>query len=74
MPARISGTPTPIEGSSAFMARIITPAMNAAIEPTERSSPPEVMTKVMPTAIMPMKAERASTLVMLPAERKFSLR
>ena len=32
--------------------------------PTERSSPPAVITKVMPTAMIPMKAERESTLVM----------
>ncbi len=73
MPARTSGMPIPRVGSSAFMTRIIIPAMKAAIEPTERSSPPAVMTKVIPTAMMPMKAERESTLVMFPADRKFGV-
>ncbi len=66
MPARISGTPMPSVGIIAFIAMIITPATKAAIEPTERSIPPAVMTKVMPTAMMPIKADRASTLVTLP--------
>ena len=54
------------------MVRIINPAMKAAIEPTERSSPPAVMTKVMPTAMIPMKADLANTFVMLAIDRKFS--
>ena len=66
MPARMTGTPMPIAGIKAFIARIITAATKAAIEPTERSMPPAVMTNVMPTAMMPMKADRASTLVTLP--------
>ena len=32
------------------------------MEPTERSSPPPAMTKVAPTAMMAMKAERVTTL------------
>ncbi len=65
-PTRMTETPSPMWGRSAFIDRIISPAMKAAIDPTERSMPPEVMTKVMPTAMMPMKAERASTFVTLP--------
>ncbi len=64
-PTPITDSPSPREGSTVFITRIISPAMNAAMEPTLRSSPPAVITKVMPTAMMPMKAERASTLVML---------
>src|SRR4051812_38579654 len=44
---------------------IIAPAISAAIEPTDRSMPPETITKVMPTAMMPMKAVRVSTFIML---------
>src|SRR5438067_4791477 len=50
---------------SAFMATIITPAISAAIEPTDRSMPPDTTTKVMPTAMMPMKAVRVSTFIRL---------
>ena len=42
--------------------KIISPAMKAAIDPTERSSPPAVITKVMPTAMMPKKALSVSML------------
>ena len=52
-------------GISQFITMIITPAITAAIEPTDRSSPPAVMTKVAPMAMMPMNDERASTLVRL---------
>ena len=41
------------------------PATKAAIAPTERSSPPPVMTSVCPTAIVAMNVLRASTLVRL---------
>src|SRR5690606_19200234 len=44
-----------------FITRMVTPAMSAAMEPTDRSMPPEMMTKHMPTAMMPMKAVRVST-------------
>ena len=65
MPIRITGNPPPMLSVSMFITRIISPATKAAIDPTDRSSPPAVMTKVMPIAMMPMKADRASTLVML---------
>ena len=52
---------------------ISTPATSAAIEPTERSSPPAVMTSVSPTAMVAMKVERASTLVMFSPLRKRGL-
>ena len=48
------------------MTMIIMPAMKAAIEPTDRSSPPEVITKVAPMAMMPMNEARATMLVRLP--------
>ncbi len=64
-PIPITAIPAPIAGSTVFIARIISPATKAAIDPTDRSSPPAVMTKVMPTAMMPMKADRAATLVRL---------
>ncbi len=38
------------------MNMIMMPVTKAAIEPTERSSPPEEITKVAPTAMMAMKA------------------
>ena len=65
MPASTTLQPIPSEGISAFITMIITPAITAAIEPTDRSSPPEVITKVAPMAMMPMKEVRASTLVRL---------
>jgi hypothetical protein len=43
----------------------------ANIEPTERSMPAVRMTKVMPTARIPMKEIWRITLKMLNAERKF---
>ena len=70
IPNRIIGTPTPRLGKAAFITKIISPAIKAAIDPTERSSPPAVMTKVIPTAMIPIKAERASTLVIFAALRK----
>ena len=56
-----------------FISRIIAPAISAAIEPTDRSMPPEMMTKVMPTAMMPMKAVRVSTFRTLSAVAKSGL-
>jgi hypothetical protein len=53
---RMVGMPTPGWGAGRSCTMIIRPAMKAAIEPTDRSMPPDVMTKVMPTAMMPMKA------------------
>ena len=53
-----------------FMMMIMTPEMAAAMDPTDRSMPPAVMTKVAPTAMMPMKAERVRRLVRLPSLTK----
>ena len=53
--------------------RIITPATSAAMEPTERSSPPPEITKVAPTAMMAMKAERVTTFMRLETVRKSGL-
>ncbi len=55
------------------MNMIMTPVMKAAIEPTDRSSPPEEITKVAPTAMMAMKALRATTLLRLVADKKSGL-
>ena len=63
--------PTP--GLTAFMIRIIEPAIRAAIDPTDRSMPPEMITKVAPTAMMPIKAARVSTLDRLETVRKSGL-
>src|SRR5918997_3345388 len=49
------------------------PAIRAAIEPTDRSMPPEMITKHIPTAMIPMKAVRVSTLVALPSDAKSGL-
>ena len=43
------------------------------MEPTDRSSPPPAMTKVAPTAMMAMKAERVTTLSRFDAVRKSGL-
>ena len=40
-------------------------AISAAIDPTDKSMPPEMITKHMPTAMMPMKAVRVSTFITL---------
>src|SRR5450755_2334965 len=52
-------------GSSAFIARITLPAISAAIEPTDRSMPPPMITKLMPIAMIPMNAVRVSTFMAL---------
>ena len=52
-------------GAIAFMNMIMTPVTKAVIEPTERSSPPDEMTKVAPTAMIAMKALRVMTLLRL---------
>src|SRR5690349_21269219 len=49
------------------------PAMSAAIEPTDRSMPPEMMTKVIPTAMMPMNDVRVSTFIALSTVAKSPL-
>src|SRR5690349_17446152 len=50
------------------------PAINAAIDPTERSIPPEMITNVIPTAMIPMNDVRVSTFIMLStvAKSRFS--
>ena len=49
------------------------PAMSAAIDPTDRSMPPEMITKVMPTAMMPMNDVRVSTFIALSKVAKSPL-
>src|SRR5271166_5379247 len=56
-----------------FRKRIVRPETKAAIAPTERSSPPPVMTSVCPTAIVAMNVLRARTLVRLSKLRKRGL-
>src|SRR5690606_4412621 len=69
-PTTTSATPSRIAPTGdtsprmAFMNMIIAPARNAAIDPTERSMPPAMITKVAPTAMIPMNAERVRTLKM----------
>src|SRR5258706_3503981 len=55
---------------SAFINRITPPAISAAIEPTDRSMPPLMITKHIPTAMMPMKAVRVSTFIALSSVAK----
>src|SRR4051812_14056207 len=62
MPSAITSTGEPTLGAALFITRIMQPAISAAIEPTDRSMPPLMITKHMPTAMMPMKAVRVSTL------------
>ncbi len=52
---------------------IMTPEITAAIEPTDKSMPPAVMTNVAPIAMMPIKAERVSKFVTLPSLRNAEL-
>ena len=47
------------------MIQIMLPAINAAIDPTDRSIPPEMITKVIPTAMMPMNEVRVRTFIAL---------
>jgi hypothetical protein len=61
-------------GTMPFMRRMTQPAISAAIDPTERSMPPEMMTKHMPTAMMPMKAVRVRTFKALSAVANSELR
>src|ERR1700743_3857130 len=46
------------------------PAISAAIEPTDRSMPPLMITKHMPTAMMPMNDVRVSTFIALSTVAK----
>src|ERR1700745_2213028 len=49
------------------------PAISAAIDPTDRSMPPEMITNVMPTAMIPMNDVRVSTFIMLSTVAKSRL-
>jgi hypothetical protein len=73
MPSATTATGDQPLGARPFMSRITQPAMSAAIEPTDRSIPPEMMTKHMPTAMMPMKAVRVRTFNALSAVAKSAL-
>ncbi len=73
MPRRMVVQPVPVVGTSRFMMMIIDPAIQAAIEPTERSMPPAMMTSVAPTAMIPINAVRVKTLVRLATERNVGL-
>ena len=65
MPTTTAAMGEPSTSAIAFMNRMTEPAISAAMEPTDRSMPPEMMTKHMPTAMMPMKAVRVSTFITL---------
>src|ERR1700712_1122870 len=49
------------------------PAISAAIDPTDKSMPPEMITNVMPTAIMPINDVRVSTFIALSKVAKSGL-
>ena len=49
---------------------IMMPVTKAIMEPTDRSKPPEEMTKVAPTAMIAMKALRVTTLIRLADDTK----
>ena len=72
-PITTTSTGEAISGASAFIARMTLPAISAAIEPTERSMPPPMMTKHMPTEMMPMKAVRVRTFIALSQVAKPAL-
>jgi hypothetical protein len=58
---------------NAFISKIIQPEIKAAIEPTDKSIPPVVITKVAPIATMPINELRARILLTLPALKNASL-
>src|ERR1700722_11746883 len=60
--------PTPAD--KPFISQIMLPAINAAIDPTDRSMPPEIITNVSPTAMMPMNEGRVSTFIRLSTVAK----
>src|SRR6478736_4154873 len=72
-PSTTASSGEPSAGPIALMNMITQPAINAAIEPTDRSMPPEMITKHMPTAMMPMKAVRVSTFIALSRVAKSPL-
>src|SRR5690625_1462689 len=63
----------PIDGSRWFMVRIMMPVTNAIMDPTDKSRHPDEITNVAPTAIMAIKAERVTTLLMLVSVAKLLL-
>ena len=65
MPAITASSGDHNTGAIAFMKRMTDPVINAAMEPTDKSMQPEIITKHMPTAMMPIKAVRVSTFMML---------
>src|SRR4051794_30230169 len=69
-PSVTASSGEPVIGPAQLMNMMTLPAISAAIEPTDRSMPPEMMTKHMPTAMMPMKAVRVSTFIALSSEAK----
>ena len=54
IPSPTDAHPVPSEGTRLLMTMMIMPAMKAAMEPTDKSMPPEVITNVAPMAMMPM--------------------
>src|SRR5262245_59612829 len=71
-PAAIpAATPAAIPASSITM--LATQPDSAAVEPTERSKPPPMITKVMPRAITAMIEDCTRMLVRLSGERKRSV-
>ena len=53
MPSATTRVGEPTVAAMLFISRIMQPAISAAIEPTDRSMPPEMITKVMLIAMIP---------------------
>src|SRR3954471_17748100 len=70
---RAAGIATAIGAPAAISTAAITAAM-AAVGPTDRSMPPEMMTSVMPSATQALIEDCWRILRRLPVVRKFGLR
>ena len=68
--ASVATTARPIFSGLPFMRMADTSTVSLMTEPTERSMPPLIMTKVWPIATVPRKAAVLSTLKMLRSVRK----
>ena len=68
--ASVATTATPIFSGLPFMRIADTSTDSLMTEPTERSMPPLMMTKVSPIATVPRKAAVRNTLKMLRSVRK----
>ena len=69
--ASVAATATAIFSGLPFMRMADISTASLMTEPTERSMPPLIMTKVSPIATVPRNAAVRSTLKMLRSVRKF---